>query len=193
MKQALLVIDCIKGVIETGTCASYLAENAYVISNINALIKTARSKDLPIIHIRLAFSADYQGLPQYAPSASMIQTNKKFLLGSPDTEFIGSIDLAQNDHILNKKYGNPFHHSDLAELLRKLQIEGVILAGFATDNAILYGAEEAMINNYHVIVITDACGAPSISAHENALAIMQHRTVNEFLTTEEFCHQLDTP
>lgn len=185
MKKALLVVDYIKGIAETGSCSEYLRENPRVIENTNTLIRLAREKGVHIVHVRLAFTPDYEGLPRYAPSASYIRENRKFLLGTPETEFIAGIDHRDDDYLIDKKYGDPFHGSRLDDLLRSRDVEGVVFTGVATDNAILHGSDGAMGRGYHVTVVSDACGAPTAKAHEDALAMMKGRTVTEFLKTEE--------
>ena len=185
MKKALLVVDYIKGIAETGSCADYLKENPKVIANTNVLIRFARDQGMLVIHVRLAFTPDYQGLPRYAPTAQFIRNNRKFLLNTPETEFIAGIDVKVGDLIVDKKYGNPFYGNDIDDLLETHGVEGVIFTGVATDNAILQGSNAAIERGYHVTVVTDACGAPTTKAHEDALAIMKGRTVTEFLTTQE--------
>lgn len=189
MKKALLIIDYIKGIAETGSCAAYLAAHPAVIRNTNALIQQARQQQRLIVHVRLAFAADYAGLPQYAPSAAAIRAQQKFQLGSPDTAFIAAIDYQAGDVVVNKKYGDPFYGSGLHEVLQSHGVDGVILTGVATDNAILHGSNSAIELGYHVTLVSDACGAPTAQAHEAALTLMTGRTVNDVVLTDALCQR----
>ncbi|MFN7096788.1 MAG: cysteine hydrolase family protein [Gammaproteobacteria bacterium] len=187
MKKALLVIDYINGIAENGTCAAYLRERPEVIANTNTLIKIFRQYNYPIYFIRLAFDASYEGLPNYAPNAKMMRENKKFLLGSSDVEFITSLYFnIKEDFVFDKKYGDPFYGNSLLETLKSTEIDEVVLTGLSTENALLYGAATAMINNFKVTLIQDACGAPTQQQHEAAIALMKGRTINAVLNTQEF-------
>jgi nicotinamidase-related amidase len=185
--KALLVIDYIRGVVETGSCAEYLKKHPEILINTNKLIACFRKRNMPITFIRLAFDKSYKGLPKYAPHAKVIREKEKFLLGSSETEFIDLLSYKGNtDIVLNKTYGDPFYNSGLLAFLKKNNITEVVLTGVATDNAILSGASTAMKNNFMVTVIVDACGAPTQQAHENALAMMKGRSANNFYTTQDF-------
>ena len=147
---------------------------------------------MPILFIRLAFDETYEDLPCYAPNANIIKSNRKFLIGNPETAFIPELDFRiDKDIILNKKYGDPFHGSGLLDVLLKLNSEEIIFTGIATDNAIINGANTAITNNFKVIVISDACGAQNAEHHELALKIMKGRTASEITTTAEYLTQIE--
>lgn len=186
MHQALLVIDYIVGIAETGTCAAFLKKRPEIIENTNKVIESFRQFDLPIFFIRLAFDENHQELPKYAPNATHIRNNKKFLLDTPETEFISTLNFRKGDLVFNKKYGNPFYKSGITDALVKFGIDEIVLTGIATDNAIIYGANHAMELNYKVTLISDACGAQNQENHDTALAIMEDRVVNEIPSTEQF-------
>ena len=184
MNQALLVIDYIEAIAQSGTCADYLQANPHVIENTNQLIASYRNKQAPIFFVRLAFNKTYEGLPHYAPKGDYIQTHQKFLLDSHETDFIPELDYQSHDLVINKKYGDPFHGNTLVKQLKDLSIGHLIFTGVATDNAILFGTNTAMVNNFKVTVINDACGAATEDKHQQALAIMEGKSVNDICSTQ---------
>lgn len=126
LNRALLVVDYIKGISAgNGTCAGYLQDHPEVIENTNALINAARSHQIPIFHIRLAFNTDYTGLPKYAPSTSAIRNNQRFHLNSEATEFIPDIQQMPTDTIVNKSYGDVFQGNQLIQQLKNQGIEQI--------------------------------------------------------------------
>jgi nicotinamidase-related amidase len=182
--RTLLVVDYIKGIASgAGSCAQYVQNHPEVITNTNALIVTARDQKTPIFHVRLAFDPDYLGLPKYAPSARAICENSLFHLGAESTEFISDINMLPDDVIINKAYGDVFHGNELLKKLKGAGVEEIIFTGVSTDNAILNSANTAMVNNFYVTVVADACGAPTDTAHEHALDMMRGRTASEITTT----------
>jgi ureidoacrylate peracid hydrolase len=181
MTQALLVIDYINGIAKTGVCVSYLNDHPEVLANTNRLIRAFRAKSLPIIFIRLAFDANYAGLPQYAPPAEYMKKHKLFQLGSEDVQFIDELDYNAEDIVVNKTYGNPFFGNDLEKQLTALGAQELIFTGIATNNAILFGANAAIEKNFKVTLVHDACGAQTDADHEAALAIIKNRAANEIV------------
>lgn len=191
MKTALLVIDFINGIAAgNGSCADYLKNHPAVVENTNTLIKTARQQQALAVHVRLAFDPNYAGLPKQAPSANAIRSNKLFQLDTDATTFIAEIDIKPSDVIVNKTYGDVFHGNQLLQQLKDQAIEQILFTGVATDNAILNSANTAMLNNFFVTVIEDACGAPTETAHVNALAIMKGRTASEIINTSQAVERL---
>ena len=186
MKKVLLVIDFIKGIVEgKGSCSTYLSEHPELIVNTVFLMRMARENNIPIYHIRLAFDPEYAYLPKYAPSAKVIKENLRFQIGSEAVEFISSIQINDEDKIINKSYGDIFHGNDLLDELREAGVEQVIMVGVATDNAILNSANTAILNNLFVTIVRDACGAPTEEAHEAALKIIKGRTASEIISTQD--------
>lgn len=186
MKGALLVIDYINGIAEgSGSCAEYLRKHHEVLTNTNLLIDKSRELELPVIFIRLAFEHDYEGLPKHAPIAAVIKNNHKFLLGTSEVEFISGLDFRSGDIVCNKKYGDPFFRSELMDKLQKLNVEHVIFTGVATDNAIQFGAGTAMLNDFYVTIVSDACASTTKEAHEVAIKAMNERVANQILITSD--------
>lgn len=191
LNKALLILDYIKGIASgRGVCTEYLAEHPEIIENTNSAIIKARSSHIPIFHVRLAFDSSYNGLPKHAPFASTIRDNHRFLLNTEATEFIPEISKKPTDTIINKTYGDAFKGNQLMQELKKQNIEEIIFTGVSTDNAVLNSANTAMLNDFYVTILKDACGAQTATAHESALKIMSGRTASEITTTSDFLKKL---
>lgn len=191
MIKALLVIDYINSIAGSGTCAEYLENHPEVLSNTNKLIGIFREHKHPIFFIRLGFDKDYSDLPKHAPVASFLKEKQMFQLGTIETEFIQELNYNEGDLVFNKTYGDPFHGSGLLKALQDLNVEEVIFTGIATDNAIINGANSAMINNLKVTIVSDACGGVTDESHEAALAIMKGRTASETLSTQTLLKKIN--
>lgn len=186
MKKALMIIDFINSIAnQGGSCAEYLSIHPEVIDNANQLIKHFRILKAPIFHIRLAYDLDYKDLPKHAPLAEKIKTDRLFLKQTVATEFIASINIGPHDCIIDKTYGDIFNGNTLLEQLQEIGIEHIVLTGISTDNAIINSANIAMRNDFYVTVVRDACAAPTQRMHENALCMMENRTANAIITTDQ--------
>lgn len=191
MKSALLVIDYINGIAKgNGSCAEYLKNHPEIIHNTILLINQAHAIELPVFHIRLAFDSSYSNLPKHAPTADALRNNQLFQLDSLSTQFIPNLSIQPKDQVINKCYGDIFHGNDLITTLKKQGIETLYFTGISTDNAILFSTNTAMLNNFRVVVIQDACAAPTIEAHLNALHIMKNRSVSDIISTQVALNKL---
>src|SRR5512136_2442527 len=125
MKPALLVIDVQKAFFaESPTTAQSLKD---AIEYINAAIALFRAKGLPVIAVQ---QVDEEG--------GVVPGKEGFDL--PEELHVLPTDL----HI-HKLYGNAFAKTGLAEELRRLGVDTVILTGFCAEQCVLStcrGAEE---------------------------------------------------
>ena len=67
-----------------------------------------------------------------------------------------------------------------------MQIEDIVLIGFATNNAILFGANHAVENDFKAIVIKDACGANDITSHQTGVSLIESKCTSHIYTKDEF-------
>jgi len=117
MKPALLVIDMQKRYFGFGPAFEQPMKNA--AEYINAAIDLFRKKNLPIIVI------EHQ------------EKEEGFVPGIPDFPTIESIKLLPEDLRLAKTYGNSFTKTPLAEHLRSLGVDTVIITGFCAEYCVL--------------------------------------------------------
>lgn len=125
MNPALLVIDVQKKFFELSPIMTQSLNDA--IEVINAAIALFREKDLPVISV--------QHLDE---EAGLVPSEKDFEL--PETLNILPADL----HI-HKRYGNSFNKTPLADELRKLGVDTVVVTGFCAEYCVLSayrGAED---------------------------------------------------
>lgn len=187
MKKALLVIDCINGIVD-GSCKDYVAKHP-VIDNINHIITTCRNIHIPIIFIRLAFESYYDEIPKHSKLFNHAKAHGRFKLGTPDTQFVPNLMMQANDEIFNKTGASPFCGNDLMQWLKKNQIEQLIFTGLATDNAINIGVREAHDQGFYTIIPEDACGASCQDFQQWSLTLLS-KIANKIIDTETCIKQL---
>ncbi len=115
MKPALLIIDVQKRFFGPTTTQSL--ENA--IEYINEAIKLFRSKQLPIICIQ-----------HTNPDSDLVPGSEGFDL--PD-----SLAVLPSDLHIHKTYSNAFNKTPLADNLRELGVDTVIVTGFCAEYCVL--------------------------------------------------------
>lgn len=128
-KQAFLVVDVQTGFID-GMFSVYQAES--MLERIKQLIEKARSTETPLIYVQ--HNEDIENDGPIHPSISPTETDNVILKMTPDS----------------------FHETNLEEVLRKLCVEEVVIAGFQTDYCINATAKRANELGYHVTIVEDA-------------------------------------
>ena len=184
MKKALLVLDFINGIATTGSCQTYLAQHPEVVNNTNQLIDYCQKNGISTFFVRLAFDENYTNCPKHSKMFTWAKDNKRFLLGTPDTEFVDALHYKRGtDQVINKPAVSPFYTTSLEEQLKKMGIEELIITGLATDNAVNLVTREAHDKGFYTVVVQDACGASTAEVHNSALALLA-KIAGEVSTTE---------
>jgi len=117
MKPALLVIDVQNEFFEFSPTTKQSLEAS--VEYINAAIELFRERELPVV-------------------AVLHQDEEEGLVpGSPGFEMHPSINLLPSDLRIVKTYGNAFNKTPLAEELRTLDVDTVIITGFCAEYCIL--------------------------------------------------------
>jgi len=117
MKPALLIIDVQNKYFEMKQACAESLESA--VEYINAAIDLFREKNLPVVIIQHK-SKDQQVLP-----------------GSPGFEVHESVKVSSQDIRIVKTYSNSFTKTGLAEKLRALGVDTVIVTGFCAEYCVL--------------------------------------------------------
>lgn len=153
---ALLILDMQVGLVH-GPERPW--RGAAMIETINELMNRARERGAPI------FLARHVG-----PAGSPIEP------GSPLTELIPELALTGEEFIFEKKRPNAFVHNPLADQLRELGCEGIVVTGMKTQYCVDSTCRAARDNGFDAVLIADghtcadtpALQAEAIVAHHNA-------------------------
>lgn len=117
MKPALLVIDVQKDFFNTNQACSDSLKSA--IEYINVAIALFRKKSFPIVIIQ--HKSDEQGL----------------VPGKPGFDVPESVKLEPQDIRIVKTYGNSFTKTELAQKLKELGVDTVVVTGFCAEFCVL--------------------------------------------------------
>ncbi|UVA77913.1 cysteine hydrolase family protein [Pandoraea commovens] len=81
-----------------------------------------------------------------------------------------------------------FFNTQLDWVLRRAGIDTVAVCGIVTNGGVASTARDAHMRDYRVLVLSDGCAAPTVAAHDAALADL--RTVGEIVTCEAFAGRI---
>lgn len=117
MKPALLVIDVQKAFFKIDPATTQSLEQA--IEYINAAIALFRDKQLPVICVQ------------------HMEPEDKLVPGEEGFELPDALQILDADLHIHKSYGNAFNKTPLADELRRLGVDTVILTGFCAEYCVL--------------------------------------------------------
>jgi nicotinamidase-related amidase len=125
MNPALLIIDVQKAFFEGNATRAQLLNQA--VENINDAIALFREKQLPIFCIQ------------------QMEPENNFGPGHPGFDVPDEMNLLPSDGHIHKTYENAFNKTPLLEKLQELNVDTVIVTGFAAEHCVLStyrGAED---------------------------------------------------
>ena len=176
-KSALILIDFINEIVDekgkfAGKGYPAFVKAHDILANVNAAIAKARTKDIPVIFVRVGFSSDYREWPESSP---LFGATKKFgalQLGTWATEIHESLNKTDADFLVTKHRVSAFYATSLEAILRTIKADAVLLGGVATDIAVQSAAREAHDRDYRVVILEDLCGAGNEEDHAHALSLL---------------------
>ena len=125
MNPALLVIDVQKEFFKFSETTAQSLESA--IEYINAAIALFRERGLPVVSIQ------------------HLDEEEKLVPGEEGFDLPEELDILPSDLCIHKAYGNAFNKTSLADELRELGVDTVIVTGFCAEYCVLStcrGAED---------------------------------------------------
>jgi nicotinamidase-related amidase len=171
---ALVLIDLQRGV--TAMPTVHPADE--VVERAARLAAAFRTRRLPVIAVRVAFSPDGGDAPRTRTAAG-----RRAVAAGPDWAELRP-ELGDADLVITKRGWNAFYGTELDLQLRRRGITGIVLAGISTSIGVESTARAAHERAYELIVVTDAVTDLVASAHANSIEVIFPR-IAELATTDE--------
>lgn len=165
-RTALLLIDLQK---ESGT--SDVVGMADILQNSAQLLKSCRTKGIPIFYTRHINRYDGVGLANKEPvneSGEPIYYHSE----SESIEICDEIRPEKGDIIIDKYRYSGFYESNLELMLKSLNIKHLIIGGVLTDCCVLATALDAYYRDYQINIVKDMCGTTTEGAHMASILMM---------------------
>jgi nicotinamidase-related amidase len=136
------------------------------------LIGAARAAGLPVIYttpVSRADGADVVLLPTDLSARTGVPSLTNSIEGTPDAEFPEEIVPAPTDYVFLKRRPSAFYGTGVAELLRMLRRDTILIAGGATNRGVETSVREAFNMDLQVVVVRECCWSGDREAHEYSL------------------------
>jgi len=125
------------------------------------LVRAARAAGLPVFFTRQLF----EGLDDEGVYARKVPALKLLRPGSRLAELHPDLPV-EADEMLVKHYPSAFHRTDLADRLRQLGVDTLIIAGLTTSGCVRATAMDCLLHDLRGIVAREAVGDRDRAAHE---------------------------
>jgi nicotinamidase-related amidase len=179
------------GKIRVGLAATDPARER-VIDAARRLLQGARRLNLPLIHVRIAFRPDYADLVQNCwifRKTAECGAVKEGTWGASFYDGLGADENRTNEFVIRHLRTSAFIGTPLEQLLLKLGVRHLIVAGVATHSVVEMTVRHAVDLGYEATVAVDACAAADARIHDASLDSM--RLLAEIGSVEAALAQLE--
>ncbi|EIT87369.1 hypothetical protein A374_00305 [Fictibacillus macauensis ZFHKF-1] len=179
MNQVLIVIDAQQALIEGMGEQQAVYNKEQLLQNINLVIATAQTLDVPVIFVR--------DLDVAAGVGAGFEVHEALSIPADSVYF-------------NKKATNAFYGTGLLEHLQQLKIQHLVIMGCATQHCIDSAVRTATISGFDVTLVGDGhsttdhelLSAEQIIAHHNK-TLHGHYNVDHFAIVRKAAEDVFTP
>ena len=164
MSNVVLVVDMLKGFLEPGHNL-YHEESRRIIPHSRRLVTEQVADGASVL-----FVSDHHDPDDLEFNIFPVHC----VIGTEETEVIPELaEFVTRDNVIPKKRYSGFFNTDLAERLRALQLEKLLVCGVATNVCVMHTVSDARNRDYEVEVYSDCVSGPDAEAHRWALSHCQ--------------------
>ena len=164
-RTAVLLLDVQKDLVDI---TPGLKQNR-VIENMAGVLKAARRRKLPVIHITASVRADFLDLPKDNPLWDGLRKKRQLIIGTQGAAIDPRVKPLKNELVLNKTCVDPFLTTNLGQALQNADANTIILMGLWTNYVVEATARHASDMGYRVFLVREACASNTLENHEFAL------------------------
>jgi len=160
LNRAILVIDMLNdflyGKLPCEPCRN-------IIGDVKKLIEFGRDVGIPVIYLCDSHLENDREFKKWPPHA---------VEGTEGAEVIEELKPGENDFIVRKRRYSGFFQTGLDEVLKKLKIKGLVLAGILTNICVQHTAADAFFRDYELIIPKECTEAISGEVKKDSLTYM---------------------
>jgi len=175
--RAILVIDMLNdflyGKLKCESCQN-------IIEDVKKLIEAGRGKGTPVIYLCDSHLENDKEFEKWPPHA---------VEGTEGAEVIEELKPGENDFIVRKRRYSGFFQTGLDELLKKLKVKELVLAGILTNVCVQNTAADAFFRDYRVVIPRECTEAISEEIRGNSLAYMEEMYGAKIVSLKDLLQQ----
>jgi maleamate amidohydrolase len=157
---ALILVDFARAYFDPN-CGLY-AGVEHVRTVAAGLAVAARAASIPVVFTRVEYSDAADGGIFYRKLPAL----SAFDRGNPFGDFTPELTPQDSDIVITKQFPSAFFGTDLADSLRSLDVDTLLITGLSTSGCVRATALDALCHGFIPLVIEDACGDRDQRVHD---------------------------
>lgn len=186
-RPALLMVDVVAAYATPGSPLDLGERAAPALDGCAVLLAAARAGGVPVVHTTVAYAPDLADAGAFGRKVPALTV---FAEGDP--RGLGAIcpqaRPAPGEDVLVKQQASAFFGTGLAEALRGLGVDTVVVAGFSTSGCVRASATDAIAHGFAPMVVADACGDRTAAFHERNLADLDAKYADVVTLADAVAH-----
>lgn len=167
-RPALLIVDFVKAYLEKDSPLYARVEDA--LASNERLLAAARAAAIPVLFTNVEYEP---GGANGGVFYRKVPALKAFDRGSPLGAFPASLMPGAGELVVTKQYASAFFGTGLAETLRDLNVDTLLITGLSTSGCVRATALDACQHGFLPFVVREACGDRHAGPHEASLFDLQ--------------------
>ena len=177
---ALVVVDMCRGFIDPSSPLGFQCDEL-IQANIK-LVDKFKQMNLPVIFTTTIF----RDISEASVFRAKIPALNILKPGSEETSFLAELSPDSEDIIIEKKFASSFFGTNLADDLRRMNVDSVIISGVTTSGCVRATALDSLQNNFLTLVAEDCVGDRDLNAHRANLFDLQSKYADVVLSDKIF-------
>jgi len=158
---ALILVDFVQAYFEE-SCPLF-ADVDDALASALRVRDAARSAELPVIYTNVVYQKGGADGGVFYRKAPVLEN---FVAGNPMGNWPAGMVPADGELVVSKQYPSAFFGTRLADNLRELGIDTLIITGLTTSGCVRATCVDAMSSGFVPIVVADACGDRHEAPHK---------------------------
>ena len=153
-RPALVVVDLCRAYTDPGGPFA-LPGAATVVRAVDLLVDRARVAGHPVLWTRVRYRADLADAGWFVHKVPALAA---FADGAEGDWGACTLAAREGERVLDKQQASAFAGTDLAEALRAMAVDTVVVCGVSTSGCVRATATDAMAAGFRPVVVAEACG-----------------------------------
>jgi ureidoacrylate peracid hydrolase len=184
-RTALVVIDMQNGFMVEGVAHALCPTAVEIVPNVNRLAAAVRRTGGKVVWIKNTYDPTWLPMQTKVRPEKVAKRIESMTEGSTGHQLYPALDVRPVDMIVQKYRFSAFlpESSDLAVRLRAGRYDTVLITGTVTNVCCESSARDAMMMNFHTVMVSDANAANSNEEH-NASLVNFYTTFGDVMETD---------
>ncbi|MDB5425422.1 MAG: hypothetical protein JWQ29_2838 [Phenylobacterium sp.] len=188
-KAALLINEAQLGVIDPRFSRfaglAQQAEERGIVARIAALAQVFRAKGLPVFHLPVVHRPDFADVQANTLIMALTLKSRGMTVGSEEADYVSALRPEPGDFEMIRSSGLvAFNGTSLDAMLRRLDVQTIVLTGVSTNVALPGNAMAAADHGFHVVIPEDCIAGSDAETHAT-LVREQLRLLATMTTADE--------